>query len=226
MASFCAGCGNRLTADDKFCRVCGHQPSPGSAVTTPLAAPAVGSETSGKAIVGLICGLLFFVPFLFVAAIVFGHLAMSESGKSAGRLKGQGIAMAGLVPGYRWIAGIPIILIIALMIAAIAIPNLLRARMAANESSAIASMRTLDTDETTSTRFHPGQGYPCSVSDLTEAQSIANPLATGQKNGYVFELTGCAAGTEGGANAKYQVVAYRCGSTKLECAPFARTSPA
>ena len=164
MASFCAGCGNNLTADDKFCWACGRQPSPGSAVTAPLAAPAVGSETSGKAIVSLICGLLFFVPFLLVAAIVFGHLAMSESGMSAGRLKGQGIA--------------------------------------------IASMRTLDTDEIANTKFHPGQGYPCSVSDLTEAQSIANPLATGQKNGYVFELTGCAAGTEGGANAKYQVVAY------------------
>ena len=121
MASFCAGCGNNLTADDKFCWACGRQPSPGSAVTAPLAAPAVGSETSGKAIVSLICGLLFFVPFLFVAAIVFGHLAMSESGMSAGRLKGQGIAIAGLVPGYRWIAGIPIMLIIALMIAAIAI---------------------------------------------------------------------------------------------------------
>jgi hypothetical protein len=154
--------------------------------------------------VSLICGLLFFVPFLFVAAIVFGHLAMSEIGRSAGRLKGQGIAMAGLVLGYLWIAGIPIIL----MIAAIAIPNLLRARMAANKSSAIAAMGTLGTAEITSTKFHPGQGYTCSVSDLTEAQSIANLLATGQKNGYVFELTGCAAGTEGGANAKYQLVAY------------------
>ena len=204
MASLCAGCGNSITADDKFCRVCGRQPSAGSAVTAPLPAPAVGSETSGKAIVSLICGLLFFVPFLFVAAIVFGHLALSEIGKSAGRLKGQGIAMAGLVLGYLWIAGIPIILIIA----AIAIPNILRARMAANESSAIASMRTLDTAEITYTKFHPGQGYTCSLSDLAEAQSIANPLATGQKNGYVFELTGCAAGTEGGANAQYQVVAY------------------
>ena len=80
--------------------------------------------------------------------------------------------------------------------------------MAANESSAIASMRTLDIAEITYTKFHPGQGYTCSVSDLTGAQLIANPLATGQKNGYVFEFTGCAAGTEGGANAKYQVVAY------------------
>ena len=88
-------------------------------------------ETSVKAILSLVCGLLFFIPFLFIAAIVFGHLALSEIRKSAGRLKGEGIAIAGLVLGYIEIAGIPFLLIIA----AIAIPNLLRARMAANESS-------------------------------------------------------------------------------------------
>jgi|CZKR01.1.fsa_nt_gi type IV pilus assembly protein PilA len=203
MASFCAGCGNSMTADDKFCRVCGRV---GSAAAPPISAPApLGSaETSGKAIVSLICGLLFFIPLLFVAAIVFGHLALSEIRKSAGRLKGEGIAMAGLVLGYLWIVGIPIILIIA----AIAIPNVLRARIAANESSAVASMRTLNTAEVTYAVLHPGQGYTCSLPDLAEVVSIRGPLATGQKNGYVFELTGCSAGTEGGANVKYRVVAY------------------
>ena len=38
-----------------------------------------------------------------------------------------------------------IVVAIILIIAAIAIPNLLRARMAANESSAVASMRTINT---------------------------------------------------------------------------------
>lgn len=50
-------------------------------------------------------------------------------------MKGEGLAIAGLVLGYAWIVSIPVILIIA----AIAIPNLLRARMAANESSAVAA---------------------------------------------------------------------------------------
>jgi type IV pilus assembly protein PilA len=40
---------------------------------------------------------------------------------------------------------IPLILIIA----AIAIPNLLRARMAANESSAVYSLRTINTAQVT-----------------------------------------------------------------------------
>ena len=206
MAQFCAACGNSLTADDKFCRVCGRAASAGIAVTPAVgtATPPANADTSGKAILSLICGLLFFIPFLFIVAIVLGHLALSEIRKSAGRLKGEGIAIAGLVLGYIGIVGIPLILIVA----AIAIPNLLRARMAANESSAIASVRTLEAAEVTYAAAHPEQGYTCSLSDLADAASIKGPLATGQKNGYVFELTGCSAATEGGPNVKYQVVAY------------------
>jgi type IV pilus assembly protein PilA len=204
MASFCVGCGNSMTPEDKFCRVCGLQPSASSAVTAALSAPATGSETSGKAIVSLICGLLFFVPLLFIAAIVFGHLALSEIHKSAGRLKGTGFAITGLVLGYLWILITPIFLIIA----AIAIPNLLRARIAANESSSVGSVRVLNVAEINYAASHPSQGYTCSLSDLAQANLIANPLATGQKNGYVFQLTDCSAGTEGGPNVKYQVVAY------------------
>jgi hypothetical protein len=72
----------------------------------------------------LSAGLLFSVPFAFVAAVIFGHLGLSEIRKSAGRLKGDGLAIAGLVLGYMWVVSIPIILIIA----AIAIPNVMRAR--------------------------------------------------------------------------------------------------
>jgi len=206
MAQFCAACGNSLTADDKFCRVCGRVASAGSVVTPAVgaSAPLGNAETSGKAILSLICGLLFFIPFLFVAAIVLGHLALSEIRKSAGRLKGEGIAIAGLVLGYIEIVGIPFILIIA----AIAIPNLLRARIAANEVSAIGSVRMVEAAEVTYANLHPSRGFTCSLSDLADAASIKGALGTGQKNGYVFELTGCSAETEGGPNVKYQVVAY------------------
>jgi type IV pilus assembly protein PilA len=206
MAQFCAACGNSLTADDKFCRVCGRPTSAGSVITPAVGAAtsAANAETSSKAILSLVCGLLFFIPFLFIAAIVLGHLALSEIRKSAGRLKGEGIAIAGLVLGYIEIAGIPLLLIIA----AIAIPNLLRARIAANESSALGSVRILNAAEATYAAAHTEQGYTCSLSDLADAASIKGPLATGQKNGYAFELSGCSPGTEGGPNMKYQVVAY------------------
>jgi type II secretory pathway pseudopilin PulG len=199
MASFCEGCGNSMTVDDSFCRVCGR------VAARSAAAPAVAgsAETSGKAIVSLICGLFFFFLPLSIVAIIFGHLSLSDIRKSAGRLKGNGLAIAGLVFGYAGLAILPL-----LIIAAIAIPNLLRARMAANESSAVASLRTLITAEVTYATAHPSQGYTCSLSELSESASMNSSLATGQKNGYAFELMGCAAGTESGANARYQVVAY------------------
>lgn len=201
--AFCVSCGNRMNPDDTFCRVCGSHASATPVVAAPLSVPATASETSRKAIVSLICGLLIFLPPLFIAAIVFGHLALSEIHKSAGRLKGKGIALTGLLLGYLWI-----VLPVYLIIGAIAIPNMLRARMAANEASAVGSMRVLEVAEIAYAAAHPGLGYTCTLSDLAAAESINGSLATGQKNGYAFEITDCSAGSDGGAMAKYQIVAY------------------
>jgi hypothetical protein len=195
-----------MEASDQFCRVCGRQAAGGGAAGTPTppSGPAGPAETSAKAIISLVCGLLFFVPLAFIAAIVFGHLGLSEIKKSAGRLKGEGMAIAGLVLGYLWIAGIPLIMIVA----AIAIPNLLRARMAANESSAVAEVRQLVASEVTYSTDHPQEGFTCSLPALEKAGLPSGALANGQKTGYAFELTGCAPGAEGGINTKYQIVAY------------------
>ncbi|MGC1167958.1 MAG: DUF4190 domain-containing protein, partial [Candidatus Acidiferrales bacterium] len=74
---------------------------------------AVDVPTSGKAIASLICGIFtLFLP-ASIAAIILGHLSLSEIRKSAGRLGGRGVASAGLVLGYAGIALIPFILIIA-----------------------------------------------------------------------------------------------------------------
>lgn len=218
MNEFCSGCGNSLTPGDRFCRNCGKDSTaaPGAVQGDDPIAPAIPvapgtpvipgtpPETSGKAILSLVCGLFFFIPLAFVGAIVLGHLALSEIRKSAGRLKGEGLAIAGLVLGYLWIVGIPMILIIA----AIAIPNLLRARMAANESSAVAGVRTLVVAEVTYSSNHQDAGFTCSLSDLAGERLIAGSLASGQKNGYAFELSDCSPEAGGGANVKYRVVAY------------------
>src|ERR1700741_2794479 len=52
-----------------------------------------------------------------------------------------------------------IVVAIILIIAAIAIPNLLRARIAANESSAVSSIRTINTAEVTYHSASPPLGY-------------------------------------------------------------------
>src|SRR4026207_2595482 len=52
-----------------------------------------------------------------------------------------------------------IVVAIILIIAAIAIPNLLRARIAANESSAVSSIRTINTAEVTYLTAYPTTAY-------------------------------------------------------------------
>ena len=88
-----------------------------------------------------------------------------------------------------------IVVAIILIIAAIAIPNLLRSKMAANEASAVGSLRTLNTSSVEySTEYG---GYPSSLAVLgpvasgTAASSgladmIDSVLVTGIKSGYSF----------------------------------------
>ena len=200
----CPACGNNVAPGERFCRVCGREvAAPGTTAPAPGSFPATGAPlaTSGKAIASLVCGLFFFFLPASIVAVILGHLSLSDIRKSAGQLKGDGMAIAGLVLGYIGVAFIPIILIMA----AIAIPNLLRARIAANESSAAASVRTLNTAEVSYSASHANMGYTCSLSDLSDL--IDRNLASGRKNGYAFELSGCVPG-ETGAIAKYQVVAY------------------
>lgn len=93
-----------------------------------------------------------------------------------------------------------IVVAIILIIAAIAIPNLLRARMAANESSAVASIRTINTAEITYSSAFPTIGYAASLSNLggtapctfvsTAACLIDSVLANGNKSGYNFTAVG------------------------------------
>jgi type IV pilus assembly protein PilA len=59
-----------------------------------------------------------------------------------------------------------IVVAIILIIAAIAIPNLLRARMSANESSAAASVRTITVSEVAYSSSFPTIGYAAQIQDL------------------------------------------------------------
>ncbi|HEV2397208.1 MAG TPA: prepilin-type N-terminal cleavage/methylation domain-containing protein [Candidatus Sulfotelmatobacter sp.] len=66
-----------------------------------------------------------------------------------------------------------IVVAIILIIAAIAIPNLLRARMAANESSAVASLRTITSGEITYQATYPTVGYATALTNLGGALGAA-----------------------------------------------------
>ena len=106
-----------------------------------------------------------------------------------------------------------IVVAIILIIAAIAIPNLLRARIAANESSAVASIRTLNTAQISYDSAYPKVGFASSLSNLSgsscsppsahSACLIDSVLASGTKSGYVFALSG----VSGAPASRYQIIA-------------------
>jgi type IV pilus assembly protein PilA len=89
-----------------------------------------------------------------------------------------------------------IVVAIILIIAAIAIPNLLRARMAANESSAVASIRTINSGMVTYNSTYPNVGFATALTNLggvspctpsaTTGCLIDSVLSAGAKSGYNF----------------------------------------
>jgi len=87
-----------------------------------------------------------------------------------------------------------IVVAIILIIAAIAIPNLLRSRMAANEASAVGSLRTINTACVTYSTTYPNVGYPGSLAAMGPAASATSAsadlmdsvLSAGTKSGYTF----------------------------------------
>ncbi|MGD0758948.1 MAG: prepilin-type N-terminal cleavage/methylation domain-containing protein [Candidatus Sulfotelmatobacter sp.] len=97
-----------------------------------------------------------------------------------------------------------IVVAIILIIAAIAIPNLMRAKMAANDSSAAQSLRQINTAELAYFATYPTIGYPAALATLggagpctpsiTTACALDNYLATNGagagKSGYSFNATG------------------------------------
>jgi len=204
----CSKCGATLADNSRFCAACGsavsepQAPVPPVAPPPPIPGPVVSPQTSGKAIASLILGIINVFP-LCVVAIILGHISLSEIKKSASRLTGQGMAIAGLVMGYLGLVSIPFILILA----AIAIPNLLRAKISANESSAIGNVRTIMVAEVSYASLHPQTGFTCNLSDLVSARLIDSRLGSGRRTGYMFDLQNCTPEKEGGPAAHFQVIA-------------------
>jgi prepilin-type N-terminal cleavage/methylation domain-containing protein len=103
-----------------------------------------------------------------------------------------------------------IVVAIILIIAAIAIPNLLRSRIAANQASAVGSLRTLNTSEVTySSTFNVGFSQTLSYLQpdptgsnptSTAAGLIDSVLALGSKSGYSFTYSPGASDSNGRIN--------------------------
>jgi type IV pilus assembly protein PilA len=99
-----------------------------------------------------------------------------------------------------------IVVAIILIIAAIAIPNLLKSRMAANESSAVGSLRTINTALVTYSSGCPNLGFAATLKEMNLGTACASGTGIidnvlGQnpatKSGYVITYTAGAAGANG-----------------------------
>src|SRR5688500_7534013 len=97
---------------------------------------------------------------------------------------------------------IELLIVVAIIgiIAAIAVPGLLRARMSGNEASAIGSIRTISSAQATFASSCGSGGYAGAMADLGKAPTAGGPAfiaadltaatsSTALKSGYYFTLT-------------------------------------
>jgi type II secretory pathway pseudopilin PulG len=139
---------------------------------------------SGLAITSMVLGL---VGCLLTAPIglILGIIAVVKANRYPREYGGKGFAIAGIALNSLGLLFVPIIL-------AIAIPNLLAARRAANEASAIRTVRTLAQAEQS---YMTSMSGKCGdIQSLIAGKLIDVSLANNEKNGYRFMVVNFPAG--------------------------------
>jgi type II secretory pathway pseudopilin PulG len=192
----CVECGFVSWSDAGNCKGCGAllvdrsatfpQPRPVQSTDyTSWDEPEEGIK-KGLAIFALVLGIISFLTFGLlgigaVTGIIVAMVAMGKVKREPWRYGGRGMAIAGLVLSITsLVTAIPVG-----MVAAIAIPNFLAARMVANERSAIHTLRMISNAEETYQSTYQRYG---TFDELAERELIDPSLATGLKNGYQFKL--------------------------------------
>ena len=113
----------------------------------PMPPPVPRPKNCGLAVWSLVLGILAIVlsvvcvgPLFAIPAVICGHVAHSRIKRAGGELTGSGLALGGLITGYVSIAMIPVIA----MLAAIAVPNFVKARSVAQANACTNNLRQID----------------------------------------------------------------------------------
>jgi hypothetical protein len=110
----------------------------------PLATTPTQPKNYGLAVWSLVLGILgltCFWIFTAIPAVICGHMAYSRIRRSAGALSGEGLALGGMITGYISIA---LSIFVLPLLAAIAIPNFVKARSTAQMHACINNLRQID----------------------------------------------------------------------------------
>ncbi len=191
----CVECGFVGWADGQNCKACGA-PIRHHSYSLPLATPVSNasydqwnepeSPKKGLSIFALVLGIINFFTLGLVgvgaiAGSIVGWVAMRRAKREPWLYGGHGMAIAGFVMSIVTLVSIVPIAIIA----AIAIPNLLASRRAANEGSAIYTLRQISSAQAA---YQSNFGKFGTLNELAAQNLIDSRLATGTKNGYNFAI--------------------------------------
>ena len=143
------------------------------------------SPKTGIAIASMIVGIISMIACgLFglgsVLGLILGIVALVKAKNSPTEYGGQGFAIAGVALSI-------VSFIFVGIVFAIAIPNVLAARRAANEGSAIQALRTLHSAQATF-QATVGAGKYGTLQELAANHLIDEKLASGVKNTYRFDI--------------------------------------
>jgi type II secretory pathway pseudopilin PulG len=123
------------------------------------------------------CGLLFAGG---IAGIILGAVALNKAKTQPHQFSGRGLAIAGIIT-----SSLSLLVAIPGIIAAIAIPNLLKSQQAARESAALADVMTIGRAQVLYS-ITKGQGRFTDLRTLGALGLIETTLASGEKGGYLF----------------------------------------
>lgn len=190
----CYECGFVGWADAEICKKCGAQmiaDSVEGAYQPRPARPAYQGEPAANlskslATWSLVLGIASFLTMglfgiLATVGVVLGIIALVKTSQNPLHYGGKGRAIGGLI-----LSSVSAIAVPFAIIAAIAIPNLLAARRAANESASISTLRRISLAQSTYQGQHGTYG---DLNALASEKLIDPDLVSGPRYGYTFTTT-------------------------------------
>ena len=128
----CPKCQREIPDSAPYCAYCGVRFAHPAATAPPSSPP----RTSGLAVASLILGILGGLVITGLLGLIFGIMALVQIGRSQGRLRGQGLAIAGIVISGLALLFIPIM-------AAMVFPIFMSSRGSARKAVCLSNVKNI-----------------------------------------------------------------------------------